>query len=213
MSTPKTKNQEWNKVPYICASPELHAELKNVDGSPSKQLRARGRRMRPGCPGNQLPSKDRPLRPTLSVARSQVAALRGEGGTRQVTCRAGVAGLCCLTQGPWSAECLAIPAKASRLASGSLSLCAAAMDLSLSRADYIQVNPLAGALPVDVGPLSAGLGKQRSLQARLLGVSQMLSVAWNVLSLPPGADQTSHIPGNHHNPVELTRSSQKLTIR
>lgn len=37
------------------------------------------------------------------------------------------------------------------------------MDLSLSRADYIQVNPLAGALLVDVGLLSAGLGKQRSL--------------------------------------------------
>lgn len=107
--------------------------------------------------------KTAPSVPTLSLARSRVAALGGEGGTRQITCRAGVAGLCCMTQGPWSAECLAIPEKASRLASGSLSLCEATMDLSLSRADYIQVNPLAAALLVDAGPLSAGLGKQRSL--------------------------------------------------
>lgn len=37
------------------------------------------------------------------------------------------------------------------------------MDLSLNRADYIQVNPVAGALLVDVGLLSAGLEKLRSL--------------------------------------------------
>lgn len=82
------------------------------------------------------------------------------------------------------------------------------MDLTLSRADYLQVNRLAGALvggrgpgeaPVPPGPGPGGVPAAPS------GLDRPVT--------PTGPDHTSQISMNHHSPNELTKSSQKFATK
>lgn len=81
------------------------------------------------------------------------------------------------------------------------------MDLTLSRTDYLQVNRSAGAL---LGGLVAAVRRPGGAAIPPGPGPRGVLAAPGGLDCPvtpPGADHTSHIPGNHHNPIELTRSS------
>lgn len=76
----------------------------------------------------------------------------------------------------------------------------AAMELTLSRADYLQVNRSAGALVGGRGPgeapASPGPGPG-GVPAVPSGLDRPVT--------PTGPDHTSHISVNHHSPTELTK--------